>query len=323
MKRVKLPGTFLTTSVVGFGCAGLTGVLPAKERLQLLEAAFDGGVRHFDTARYYGYGEAERVLGKFLRVRRAQVTVTTKFGIQPPARLATFSGPLNVARRLARLSPGLRRVLSSQAGKIVKTGAFSVAEARASLEMSLRELHTDYIDIYLLHEASLEDTRSEGLLEFLEGTIRQGKIRYFGIGTEMRHVLAIVDGNPAFAKVVQFENSLLKQNLRFLPWEKSRAVITHRPLHQSYRHFQFFLSTDLRAVTRWSEKLGVDCRSEIVLANLLLKYAVQANPCGVVLFSTCSRQHLDANLKAVSESPLSTEQVTELEGLASELPPMD
>ena len=59
------------------------GSISRRESLRLLEAAFDAGIRHFDVAPMYGYGEAEGCLGEFLQRHRADVTVTTKYGIPP------------------------------------------------------------------------------------------------------------------------------------------------------------------------------------------------------------------------------------------------
>ena len=47
----------------------------------MLGAAYDAGIRHFDVARSYGYGDAEGVVGEFLRGCSEQVTVTSKFGL--------------------------------------------------------------------------------------------------------------------------------------------------------------------------------------------------------------------------------------------------
>jgi len=51
------------------------------EVLRLLEAVVAGGVRHFDTARSYGRGFSEKLLGEFLRSSGDAVGVTTKFGV--------------------------------------------------------------------------------------------------------------------------------------------------------------------------------------------------------------------------------------------------
>ena len=59
-------------SRLGYGTTSLMAVQGSEERLALLECAYDSGILHFDTAPYYGYGEAERVMGKFLRGKRAR-----------------------------------------------------------------------------------------------------------------------------------------------------------------------------------------------------------------------------------------------------------
>src|SRR5262249_24201562 len=133
----------------------MMGLPSTKERLALLECAFDSGVRHFDTAPLYGYGEAERVLGEFLRARRNQITVATKYGIKPPVIMQTRW--INVfARRVLRLLPFLRKPLSRQAQLLSKQNIFTAAEARSSLDQSLLALGTDYVDLFLLHEPTFE-----------------------------------------------------------------------------------------------------------------------------------------------------------------------
>src|SRR3954466_15030358 len=77
VNRVTLRGTEVTTSALGYGCSQLMARLGRAESTRLLEAAFDAGISHFDTARSYGYGEAESALGDFIRGRREQVTVAT------------------------------------------------------------------------------------------------------------------------------------------------------------------------------------------------------------------------------------------------------
>ena len=99
MMEIVVPGLAVRTPAVGFGCSSLTGTSPSNAN-RVLQTAFDAGVRHFDTARYYGYGEGEGILGRFLKSRRSDVTITTKFGIEPPRRTAA-----KVRKRAAVASP--------------------------------------------------------------------------------------------------------------------------------------------------------------------------------------------------------------------------
>ncbi len=80
MKKVTLPGTTSNLSKLGFGCGSLMARIKQKESVELLETAFEAGITHFDVARSYGYGEAEKAVGAFIADKRDQVTVTTKLG---------------------------------------------------------------------------------------------------------------------------------------------------------------------------------------------------------------------------------------------------
>lgn len=119
------------------------GTFSLDEGEALVHHALDRGITHFDTAESYSGGRAEEVLGRALRGRRQQVTITSKFSASP---------------------------------------AHTSAQQMAILERSLRKLGTDTIDVYLNHavndEARLE---SDHWLAFVEQAKRQGKIRAAGM----------------------------------------------------------------------------------------------------------------------------------------------
>ena len=75
-------------SVLGFGSAAVLGRVGKSESLRALETAFDVGINVFDTARAYGYGESEALLGEFFKGRRSEVVICSKFGIMPAAQSA-------------------------------------------------------------------------------------------------------------------------------------------------------------------------------------------------------------------------------------------
>jgi hypothetical protein len=157
-----------TAFQLGFGCVQLTVHPRQAEAVAILEYAFSLGITHFDVARSYGFGRAEGILGKFLRGRRDQVTVATKFGLQPPSGLAGNGRLITAAKRLLTPIPGLMRRAKRLGAAMGKAGVFAPEAAIRSLETSLRELSTDYLDLLLLHEATLANAAGEPLLEALE-----------------------------------------------------------------------------------------------------------------------------------------------------------
>jgi aryl-alcohol dehydrogenase-like predicted oxidoreductase len=319
MQKVTLPGTDVTTSVLGFGCSALLGPKTRAEGLGLLKTAYDEGVRHFDVARAYGYGDAEGLVGEFLRTCREPVTVTTKGGLQPMKPVAGGRFLINLARRVMRVSPTLRRVLGVRARGLIKTGMFGVEEMRTSLETSLRELRTDRVTFYLLHDCGPEACQSPGLLELLLEARREGKIGYFGVGSRIEAVLEIARQHPQFANILQFESGVLRTNVERLESARDRAVITHGALATSFSFLRNALSGDPGLCQRWSRTLDVDCSKAGVLGGLLLSTAVQSNPRGVVLFSSTKPETIRENARTIAESRYSTSQVAAFARLAREL----
>ena len=309
MIEIVVPGFAVRTPPVGFGCSSLTGTDPSNAS-RVLQTAFEAGVRHYDTARYYGYGEGEGILGRFLKSRRSEVTISTKFGIEPPRRTTALGVGLYFGRRIVRLLPGMRGFLQRGTQSLVKSGAFSAQQAQASLETSLRELSTDHIDFYLLHDYVVSEKPPDELLEFLEDSVKAGKIRSFGIGTSFENVLQALERQPRLCSVLQFQNSVLTKNADKLPGGNSdRLVITHGALGGSYRSVLTFLEARRDVEKDWAARLGCDRLDESTLSALMLNYAADANPKGLVLFSSRDPLRVSRNVKAVLESDFSSAQI--------------
>src|SRR5471032_2127488 len=116
MKQIRLPGIDLTVSRLGFGTASLHHLVRSKERRALMAAALDAGFTHFDTARMYGEGLAERSLGDFMAGGlRQRVTLATKFGFavdslgeRVPAAMYVKRAVGSIARRTGLAAPPVR-----------------------------------------------------------------------------------------------------------------------------------------------------------------------------------------------------------------------
>ena len=277
------------TSRLGYGTTSLMAVQSSAERLALLECAYDAGIRHFDTAPYYGYGEAERVLGEFLRGKRDQVTITTKFGIQPPS-VVRNRFVNQMARKILGLVPSLRAVLSKKAQSLSKSGAFSAEAARTSLEQSLKSLGTDYIDLYLLHEPTLKDAGSPEIVEFLEEEMRRGTILAYGCGGEFPLIREIALAGLPTSRWLQFEDNVLAPHV-----SEIRALgancITYRTFLNALPVVSGWLDANPRIRSEWEEQLNLDLLEVGTLPALLLGLSMQANHEGIVLFSSsrCDR----------------------------------
>src|ERR1700728_4088385 len=122
MQSIALGDSGMRAPVLGFGCSAVLGRAGRKDSLAALAAAYDAGVTFYDTARSYGYGESEALLGEFLRGRRDQVLLSTKFGIRPAAASPLKRVLKPVARMLLQVVPGARKTMQGQLASMSSTG---------------------------------------------------------------------------------------------------------------------------------------------------------------------------------------------------------
>ncbi|HWG17017.1 MAG TPA: aldo/keto reductase [Acidobacteriaceae bacterium] len=304
MDTIELGTTGRRTTRLGFGCSSLMGATGRRESLAMLDAAYDAGIRHFDIAPMYGFGQAESCLGEFLARRRADVTVTTKFGIAPPKRQGVLSMARSVARPVLRMMPGLKKSMLKVASKTAATSAerprFTAEEARASLGRSLHELKVERIDVWLLHEATVEDLIDDGLLRLLENEVAAGKIGTFGVGSERARSEALMSERPEYCRVVQFEWSVKDAPVRNM----SSFRMHHRALTENFRALHSAIASDRGRAAQWSNEVGADLSDSGVLAALMLKAALEQNANSVILFSSKSPAHIQKNVRTAEDNVL-------------------
>ncbi|MEU4930571.1 aldo/keto reductase [Streptomyces yokosukanensis] len=151
---------------LGFGAAPLGNLytpLDDEQAAQAVRAAWQRGIRYFDTAPHYGLGLSERRLGAALRpYDRARYTLSTKVG----RRLEPADGTGDDLAHAFAVPATHRRVWD-----------FSADGVRRSLEASLTRLGTDRVDVVYLHDPddhaeqafregypALEKLRAEGVV---------------------------------------------------------------------------------------------------------------------------------------------------------------
>lgn len=299
LETIALHGSGRLTTRLGFGGSGLMGGISERESLRLLETAFDAGVRHFDVAPAYGHGRAERCLGKFLRGKRDQVTVATKYGILPPARAGLLGVARSVVRPAVARLPGVRKRVAQAAAGLKSKAKFSAEEGRRSLEHSRRELGIDFIDLWLLHEATAGDLDGSDLLPFLRDVQQQGLIGTYGVGAERGRLIDLWERHRDYCPVLQFEWSVLEENQAAFP---GAFVIHYRAISGAVGAFGHRFQHNADLCRRWSNAVDLDLSDTKLLAGILLQAALAANPMGMVLFSSRVPEHIRANVQAAEET---------------------
>ena len=154
--------TGIKVSEIAFGCVEIgmpygIGVkemadMPAeKECLKMLRAALDAGINFYDTARLYG--RSENILGRAFRDQREKVVISTKCKHLPASADALKESGL------------IRDII------------------RTSLDESLSALQTDYIDLFMLHNAAIEILENETVCDTFAQLKKMGVVRAIGVST--------------------------------------------------------------------------------------------------------------------------------------------
>lgn len=137
----------LQTSAIGYGAMRIAfeSADSDSQSIAAIRRAHDDGVTHFDTARLYGWGRGEQLLGTAIAPFRHEVTVATKFGYEPG--LVADSNPSRI---------------------------------REVVDESLRHLGVDHIDLLYQHRHDPK-VPIEDVVGVMKEFVDAGKVSYLGL----------------------------------------------------------------------------------------------------------------------------------------------
>jgi diketogulonate reductase-like aldo/keto reductase len=307
-------------SELGFGCASLGGKLSKKDSLSLLGTALDSGITLFDTARSYGYGQSESIVGEFLKGRRGSAIVCTKFGIIPATSEGWKRHLKPMARATLKTFPSARSFIGRQAGNQLHSGHFSVDSLRSSLETSLRELRTDYVDIFLFHAAPVSILAQEDLLEAMGRQVESGKVRVAGISGDLSVISQYFELRPHELSTAQFAMNF--SHFGFVEKTQSNGdllLIGNNPFGGPGRRSmsqaimaRIYNSPELPKMIR--QKL--DLRDPQILPELTLNCALRSSGLKAVVAGMAQAQHILSNVEAVNNCRFSIQEISVLRNIA-------
>ncbi|WP_155372449.1 aldo/keto reductase [Catellatospora vulcania] len=178
-----LGGSKVAVSALGFGAASIGNLyraVPDEQAAATVDAAWQAGIRYFDTAPHYGLGLSEQRLGRALAGRpREQYVVSTKVG------RILVDEPDGAGDDMANgfAVPATRR----------RVWDYSAAGVRRSIEQSLSRLGHDRVDIVLMHDPEESPDPDRALREAypaLDGLRREGVVGAIGVGSKDPATLA-------------------------------------------------------------------------------------------------------------------------------------
>jgi diketogulonate reductase-like aldo/keto reductase len=306
------------TSLLGFGCGSVMGRVGRGASLRAMNAAWDNGITLFDTARSYGFGEAEAVLGEFLQGKRDRAVVATKYGL-PVLRQSSVKRIAFGVVRSAFKVPGVRSLVRGKGTKSTVYGQFSGNGLRASVETSLRELRTDYVDILFLHEATEAVLHEDELMAALDGLVSSGKVLRVGLYAGADVIDVSIESAPRTISAAQFGADPFSPLVAGFGARNHREMLLvgNHPFGSEERMRRFTsaliaVGRDESVPSQLREKLKGG-ESQMVL-EALLGIGLKAAGLHALVFSMMRRDHLEANVRAVENCRFTEAELKLIQG---------
>lgn len=286
--------TGLEVSELCLGTWGIGGAgwdqNPEETKMDAIRASFEQGVNIFDTAPAYNAGAAERILGETLE----------KMGVRKDV------------------------ILSTKCGNDFVNGQYVHCGKRdhilAQCDASLRNLRTDYIDLYILHWPQDDATPEETLGAMME-LKKAGKVRFLGLSN---HSVAQMEEAAKYADIdsIQVQYSMLEREREVemkyaeahgmatmgygvlgggLLTGRYRELRTYETMDSRNRFYKFFREPG------WSKAqklLGVmdeisAARGGVPLSEIAVNWALQKSFLTTALFGTQHRARVIENCHAL------------------------
>jgi len=312
LKKIALGTQGLELPQLGLGCMGMTGFGDAdmygkadeKEAIATIHHSFELGGNFLDTADLYGPLENEKLIAKAVGQQRSQYIIATKFGWE-----------------------------INDAGEVTWKINGRPDYVRKSVERSLINLNTDYIDLYYLHRLD-KSTPIEDTVGAMADLVKEGKVRYLGL-SEMsaETVKKAHDVHPISALQTEyslFERTVEARGIMKAATDMGIGFVAYSPLGRGFLSGKIRSADDLpkddfrRNIPRFQpqyfgknlellqaiEALAKD--KNITTSQLALAWTIHKG--ALPIPGTKRRNYLEQNIAAASVV-LSDEELKSLEGI--------
>lgn len=227
LTHVSLGSQGLIVPTIGLGCMGMTGFMendmygPANEAeaIATIHRSFELGGNFLDTADMYGPFLNERLVGKAIKSQRDRYTVATKFGWEIDDQ-GTLTWAINGKKDYVR----------------------------KSVERSLKNLNTEYIDLYYLHRLD-KNTPIEETVAAMGALVKEGKVRYIGLSevssATIRKAHAIHPITAVQSEYSLFERSIEEAGINMTLRDLGIGLVAYSPLGRGFLSGQIRKPEDL------------------------------------------------------------------------------
>ncbi|MBE0534843.1 MAG: aldo/keto reductase [Phycisphaerae bacterium] len=266
---------------LGFGAMELRGrriwngrPVTNRQAETILNAVLDSGIDVIDTS--YDYGESEEAIGMFIASRRREYYLATKCGCTVVYRGAHDETP----------------------------HIWTKSNLLHNLETSLKRLKTDCIDIWQLHNPTVDDVEHNNLLEVMDRARSQGKVRWLGISTTLPEIETFLTWDcfdvfqiPYSAFQMEHDEAISKAahagcgTLIRGALAQGQPGISYRGQRQRWLPWHKANLDELRSPNETP-------------TQFLLRFALAHPDIHTLLVGTLNPDHLAEDLKAVEEGPL-------------------
>ena len=169
MERQMLGRTGLAVTPLSYGAMEIRGPriwngrpVTDAEAERILNTVLDVGINFIDTA--YDYGLSEEYIGHFLSRRRSDYYLATKCGC----------------------------TVVNAGDKDETPHVWTRENLLHNIETSLRRMQTDYIDVWQLHNPTVEQVEAGDLVRVMEEVKAAGKVRWIGISSTLPHITTFI-----------------------------------------------------------------------------------------------------------------------------------
>ncbi len=206
------------SSKILLGTAYFGDTISEAEAFSMMDAYYELGGRHIDTARLYANGEAEKVVGKWLKDRKpADIFVSTKGGYYEPD-----------LKELPRINE---------------------TEIRSDLEKSQHALGVSQIEFYWLHRDD-ENTPVSEIIELMNRLVQEGKIKKFGASNWRSERIFLANKYAKENKLMGFSASQIRFNPAYCLGERGGLV------GMDAHEFAFYRQNNMPVVAYSSQAKG-------------------------------------------------------------------